>query len=532
MHVLTERSSGTEAQRQQQRLITALCESRRYPHPVAMVEHLETHISHVMLAGEFAYKIKKPVDLGFLDFRDLKSRRHYCEEELRLNRRTAPAIYLEVIPITGRVDKPVVGGAGPVIEYAVKMHRFPQSALFSTLLNHGELTARHVDILAVRIAEFHGDVTPAEAAGPFGELHTIKAPVLQNFTQLGPLLKNKSDQHMLKTLRAYTERAHAQLRDVFAQRKREGFVRECHGDLHLENIVWFGSDAVPFDCIEFNEHLRWIDVMNEVAFVVMDLCARGHPELGFRLLNTYLERTSDYGGLAVLRYYMIYRTLVRTKVLALRAQETNTTPCDEARRIRGYLELAHYFAVSRRTAIIITHGVSGSGKSTLAQHLLEALGAIRVRSDVERKRLAGLTSTARTGSAPERGIYAPQATLNTYAKLARLARLIVRAGYPAIVDAAFLRREQRRRLHGLATQLGIPFVILNCQAPEAVLRARVAERERHGQDPSEANLAVLEHQLETREPLTSDEQATAIVFDEGGDWYEMARMLKARLGHV
>ncbi len=534
MHVSGERSGDAQIRCQQTQLIAALSNPGLYPHPVAAVEHLETHISHLILAGEYAYKIKKPVDLGFLNFRDLDARRHYCEEELRLNRRTAPAIYMTVIPIAGPADHPTLGGTGPPIEYAVKMRRFPQSALFSAMLDRNALQARHIDALGLHIVELHGKAAPAKAVSPFGEPRWIEETALQNFEQLDPLLEDESDKRILETLRIDTERAHAQLREVFGLRKRKGFIRECHGDLHLENIVWYDGDAMPFDCIEFNDGLRWIDVMNEVGFVVVDLCVRSGPKFGFRLLNAYLEQTGDYSGLAALRYYMIYRAVVRAKVLKLRAQQTSNASMAEKSRMRSYLTFAQHFASDVSSgAIIITHGVSGSGKSTLTQHLLEELGAIRARSDVERKRLAGLSFTTHSGGALGQGIYASQATLDTYARLERLARVIAKAGYMAIIDATFLRRDQRKRFRCLAEELGLPFVILDCQAQEAVLRARITERERRGGDPSEADLTVLEHQLKTREPLNSSEQASTIAFDaERGNWHQTAHLLKARLYHA
>lgn len=534
MHMSGERSSDAEIRRQQAQLIAALSEPSLYPHPVAAVEHLETHISHLMLAGEFVYKIKKPVDLGFLNFKDLDARRHYCEEELRLNRRTASAIYMKVIPIAGRADNPVLGGTGPPIEYAVKMRRFPQSALFSAMLDRNALEAQHIDALAIHIVELHGKAAAAKAGSPFGEPRWIEETALQNFEQLDPLLEDESDKRILERLRIDTERAHAQLREVFGLRKREGFVRECHGDLHLENIVWYHGDAMPFDCIEFNDGLRWIDVMNEVAFVVMDLCVRSGPKFGFRLLNEYLEQTGDYGGLAALPYYMIYRALVRAKVLTLRTPQTSNASTAEKSRMRSYLAFAQRFASNLGSgAIIITHGVSGAGKSTLTQHLLEELGAIRARSDVERKRLVGLPFTAHSGAKLGQGVYASQVTLDTYSGLERFARVIAKAGYMAIIDATFLRRDQRKRFRCLAEELGLPFVILDCQAQEAVLRARITERERRGGDPSEADLTVLEHQLTTREPLNSGEQASAIVFDaERGNWHQTAHLLKTRLSHA
>ncbi len=518
-----------DAQSPQQRLVASLCDPRRYPHPVAEVEHLETHVSHILLAGDFAYKIKKPLSLGFLDFSALRARRFYCEEELRLNRRSAPVLYLEVIPIGGNEHSPVLGGSGPAIEYALKMRRFPQEALFSRMLDRDELMAGHTDALAAQIARFHGRIESAKADSPFDGPEVIEQSALQTFDQVAPLLKSASDRRVLDALRSFTEQAHSELREVFNHRKRQGFVRECHGDLHLENIAWHDGDAMLFDCIEFNEQLRWIDVISEIAFVMMDLCARNHTGIAYRLLNAYLQRTGDYGGLRVLRYYLIYRALVRALVLALRARETGAA--DEANRTRGYLSLAQRFAAGGHAAIIINHGVSGSGKSTLAQHLLKDLRAIRLRSDVERKRLFGLASGARTGSALAHAAYTQQATQDTYAELERLARIVAEASYPVIVDATFLKRSQRERFRTLAAMLDVPFAILDCRAPEGVLRARVAEREARGRDPSEADVAVLEHQLATREPLQADEQASSIIFDsENADWQKSLRALTAWIG--
>lgn len=518
------KTAKADAGFRQRRLIAALCDRSLFPHPVSRVEHLETHISHVLLAGSFAYKIKKPVNLGFLDFSDLHSRRHYCEEELRLNRRTAPALYLEVIPICGSENRPVWNGDGPAIEYALKMRRFSQDALLSNVLARGELGSDRIDALAEKIAVFHGEIERANKTTVFGEPWMIEQAARQNLNQLAQLLK--SDFAVLDSARAFTERAHSRLAETFRHRKRDGFVRECHGDLHLNNISLFDGDIALFDCIEFNAELRWIDVMSEVAFVVMDLVARGRDDLGFRLLNAYLERTGDYAGLSVLSYYLAYRALVRAKVEALRDKEFETAGTED--RVRRYLLLAQRLAQAGRPAIIITHGLSGSGKTTLTQS--PELKAIRVRSDLERKRLFGLPSSARTGTAIEEGLYSVATNADTYAALERLARAVAEAGFPAIVDAAFLKRAQRSRFQKLAAALDVPFVILDCRAPETVLRARVAERTRRGGDPSDADLAVLEHQLATREPLSSDELSSTVVFDSGNNWRQQLFALKSRLG--
>lgn len=493
-----------------ERLIAALSEPNRYPHPVQRVDRMETHISWILLTGDYAYKIKKPVNLGFLDFRSLESRRFYCCEELRLNRRTAPQLYLDVIPIAGSESKPVLGGAGPAIEFAVKMRQFPQQALLDRMAKSGTLTPKQVDSLARVVAEFHCTIERAATKLRFGSPQLVLAPAIQNFDQMQELAQATPQRELLRQLRAWTEREHTALYALFDARKRGGFIRECHGDLHLGNIALLDDVPTPFDCIEFNEEFRWIDVMNEVAFLTMDLIDHQLRTLAFRFLNRYLEATGDYAGMRVLRYYLVYRALVRAKVSCIRAHQPHVEGQEKSGALRKYqsrLQLAESLSAHSPRALIIMHGLSGSGKTTIAQSLLESLGAVRLRSDVERKRLHGLAPQARTDSSLAAGIYTPDETERTYNHLAELARQVIAADYPVIVDAAFLVRQQRELFRRLAREMEVPFVILSCTAPQAVLRDRIVRREREAKDASEAGLAVLEQQLATQEALGTDEVA-------------------------
>jgi aminoglycoside phosphotransferase family enzyme/predicted kinase len=504
----------------QRTLIAALRDPRCYSYSASEIEVLETHISYVLLAGEFAYKIKKQVALGFLDFSTLEARRYYCEEELRLNRRTAPALYLDVVGIAGRPEHPTLGGAGPVIEYALKMRRFEQHQVLSKMMARGKLTPQLIDALTSKIAAFHSRVDVASKEAPFGDPQAIAEPALDNFRQLMSLLEQEADRATLDSLRAWTEREHEWRREVFLERKREGFVRECHGDLHLGNIALVEGEVTLYDCLEFNPALRWIDVMSEIAYLVMDLCAFHRIDLAFRLLNGYLEATGDYGGIAVLRYYLVYRALVRAKVAGIRADQPGSaqTPGD----MRRYLQFAERLAGAGKPALIITHGLSGSGKTALTQSLLEKLAAIRIRSDVERKRLHGLPSQAHSGSPLAGGIYGGDTTQRTYDELKRLAHVALETGYPVIIDATFLKRRQRDVFRALAVRLGVPFVILDCRAPDEVLHRRLSAREGQERDASEANLSVLEHQLATREPLAPDETSITISIDTDSEPLEAA----------
>jgi aminoglycoside phosphotransferase family enzyme/predicted kinase len=476
---------------------------------------IETHISYVLLTGQFAYKIKKAVELGFLDFRSLAARRLDCEEELRLNRRLAPKLYLDVVEITGSVEAPVLGGAGPVIEYAVKMREFSQEALASRALARGELSAAHIDALAAKVAAFHQTTCVAGIGGPFGTPENVLGTALQNFVQIRPLLDTNAEVADLDALVAWTERQHAACSASMVRRRGEGFVRECHGDLHLGNIAFFEHELTIFDCIEFSEGMRWIDVMSEVAFAAMDLRDRGWPDFSHRFLNDYLEITGDYDGLSVLRFYLVYRAMVRAKVSRLRAEQLGPGDAKAAALgdYRGYLNIARHYAQPPRPAIVINHGLAGSGKTTQSQALLEMIGAVRIRTDVERKRLHGLPAGARERSAIDAGLYAAEATRQTYLRALQLARGATAAGWRVIVDAAFLKRWQRRMFRDLAAELGIPFIVITFVAEEATLRERITRRLDDAHEASDADLAVLEHQLQTQEPLAPDELSDTVVYE-------------------
>jgi aminoglycoside phosphotransferase family enzyme/predicted kinase len=489
-------------------LIRALHDPACYDHPVRDIHLIETHISWVFLTGSYAYKIKKPVNLGFLDFSTLERRRYYCEEEVRLNRRLAAALYLGVIPIRGTPEAPRFNGPGEVFEYAVKMVQFSEEARLDHMLARGDLRPMHIDFLARELAEFHGRISIAGNDKPFGDPDHVFEPVHQNFEQIRPRV-DAQDQAQLRRLEIWSELTFADLKKTFEVRKYRGFVRECHGDAHLANMVWLNQRVTLFDCLEFNDNLRWIDLMSEVAFLTMDLDDRGRSDLARRVLNTYLEHTGDYDGLAVFRFYLVYRALVRAKVASIRLGQNGLND-DEKRQVRveylGYARLAERYMQTSHAALIITHGLSGSGKTWVSQQLLESFDAIRIRSDIERKRLHGFAAHERSGSGIDSGIYTAEASQRTYARLAELALAVLRAGHLVIADAAFLKRAQRDQLRAVAEQARVPFVILDIRAPEPALRARLLHRAQQTREASEAGLSVLEHQLATQEPLTAIEQ--------------------------
>lgn len=490
-------------------LIETLLKPEAYPHPVTKIERMETHISWVLLTGDYAYKIKKPIQFDFLDFSTLEKRHFYCQEELRLNRRLAPDLYLQVVPITGSLEEAEINGSGEIIEYAVQMRQFATQQLLSEIAQHGGLNAAMLDELADLAADFHRCAETDTSDSRYGSVAEIQHWFSGNFAHIRPLLQDEKFLQQVAKLESWGRRELSKNVELMQQRKQLGFIRECHGDLHLGNIALINRQVTPFDGIEFEPALRWIDVISEVAFVVMDLQERGMTSFAYRFLNRYLVQTGDYQGLALLRYYLVYRALVRTKVALLRwQQQQNSHDYQEA---ENYADLAESFTTPKPPLLVITRGFSGSGKSTLSAQLAEALGMIHLRSDVERQRLLGTSSGE--SRAINQGIYSAEKILFIYQKLADLAATLLNAGFSVLIDAAFLLVEQRVLFQQWANEKQVKFLILDFHAPETELKQRIIQRQQLGNDASEATLAVLEHQLKTAQALTDEELKTTIRVD-------------------
>ncbi|MDP1656571.1 MAG: AAA family ATPase [Hylemonella sp.] len=503
-----------------------------FPHAVQGIECIETHISWVLLAGEHVYKFKKPLALDFLDYSTLALRRAACEEELRINRRTAPGIYLDVVAVTGTLQAPrlvplqALEEGMPVLEWAVHMRRFAQDGLLSHLAAQGQLLPAHIDQLAHHIATFHASAAVAGADSPWGQAEAMREAVAHNFPDVSAVVDAVADRALTTTLQAvqtWSTQQGEQLTALMAQRRTQGWVRECHGDLHLNNLVLIDNTPQLFDAIEFNPAFRWTDVLADLAFVLMDLQAHGRADYAWRLLNAYLERTGDYSALRLLPYYQCYRAMVRAKVAALRwAQLQGQADAQAAaqQEVVRYLQLAADLIKPRSLALWLVSGVSGSGKSRHSQRLIERLGIVRVKADVERKRLFGLPALAKSANVVPGGIYTPDASQRTYARLREVAHAVLTAGLPVLVDATCLKVAQRQIFMTLAQELGVPCRILALDAPVDVLHQRVLQRAAKGNDPSEADVAVLEGQLKAREPLTGEERACAVEVDTSQtvDW--------------
>nr|WP_320048985.1 AAA family ATPase [uncultured Desulfuromonas sp.] len=510
-------------------LIESMLKATFYDHPVADVDLIETHISWVFLAGDYAYKVKKPIDFGFLDFSTLAKRAFFCQEELRLNRRLAPQLYLDVVAIGGEADDPILYGK-PVIDYAVKMRRFSQAQQLDDLLQAGKLTGGLLESFADSMATFHGTAPRAEVTSHYGTPAVVYQPIEQNFYQIRTHLPDPGMTHPIDQLEEWSRACYARLQPTLVKRKEQGYIRECHGDAHLANMAWYKNGPVFFDCIEFNADLRWIDVMNEVAFLVMDVEDRGRHDLGWRFLNRYLEKTGDYPGILVLNFYKVYRALVRAKVACLRLAQSGLTDTERAADldlVRSYLNLAESYTQSRQPQLILTHGFSGSGKSSFVKDLAPQVGAVCLHSDHERKRLFGLAMDEKSHSPIQGGIYSADAGSKTYARLYELADLLLSAGVTTIVDATFLKQHDRQRFRQLAQHHHVSMSLLDFNVPEAELRRRLCLRAAQAESVSEAGEEVLNSQISTAEPLCSAERESCFVVTPQSDPSRVAQRLSS-----
>lgn len=491
-----------------QTLIELLQNPAAYPHPVESIELIETHISWVLLTGDYVYKIKKPLNLGFLDFGTLERRQHFCEEEIRLNKPWAPSIYIDVVPISIAAGRAVVNDSSQVVEYAVRMWSFDQGMRLDSQLEAGNLSVEDMRELGAALARRHSAAKSVATCKRDHAVQRAKELIAENFLPL----QDAIEKPLLDDLCAWTNDQLSQLGPLFTQRFNDGFFRECHGDLHLGNLVRLPDGITMFDCIEFNDDLRDIDVLADIAFVVMDLVARRQLTLAVHFLNRYLEFSGDYEGMRFFNLYFTYRCLVRAKIAVIRSRERD----DEASRNQDLLEAHRYCEIALRQIpthqplLVVMTGLSGSGKTWVSSGLLAELPAIRVRSDIERKRHFGLAETTDSGSDVAAGIYTDQATADIYDRMNTIARTLLDANHNVIIDATFLNHDTRAAARSAANASGACFALVQVQADDETLRARIVARKLQRHDASEAGTEILDHQLQYAESLSEEESRLVV----------------------
>jgi aminoglycoside phosphotransferase family enzyme/predicted kinase len=485
--------------------LQSLLSPRAYPHPVTQVRFVETHISWLLLTGTRVYKIKRPVHFPFVDLRSAERREFLCHEEVRLNRRFAPGVYLGVAKITADSAGARIDGTGPVLESCVRMQQFDSGQQLDHLLERGAIQPNELFEFGRDLARIHATLPAVDAVHDWGRPEAVRAMLLRNFDECAEALSNVQALRnaVPAALGAKLDAAAKSAAGWMADRRSRGRVRECHGDLHCSNIVRLAGRLCAFDGLEFDPAMRWIDTADEIAFLLADLAPYDNPSLQQAFLGGYLLESGDYDACRFLFLYQAHRFLVRAKVIALSG---------EGRSAGAYVEAARRVLGPKRPVLILMSGLSGSGKSWLAQRLAPDIGAVHVRSDVERKRLAGMASGARATAEPGTGLYTAERSEQANDRLLASAEALLAGGYTTIADATFIRRRHRKAFLQLAARLGIQVRIIRCEASEDLLRARIEARTTRGTDPSDADLPVLEWQLAHDEPFDSDEAGFVMRF--------------------
>jgi hypothetical protein len=493
-------------------LIQQMQQPEFYPHPVTQpIQLLQTHVSYVFLTGDYAYKVKKPVNFGFLDFSTLEKRQHFCQEELRLNQRGAADLYLDVLPITQIGDRVQLGGSGTVVEYTVKMRQFPQSALFTEIYDRGELTTELLERLAAELARFHRRAETSDYIRTFGTVEQIRLAIDENYEQTKHYVGGPQTPQQLDETRHYTDRLFSEQRALFDSRIKHNWIRECHGDVHLRNIALWQDKILLFDCIEFNEPFRFVDTMFDVAYIVMDLDARDRQDLSNRFLNAYIEQMGDWEGLQVLPLYLSRQSYVRAKVTSFLLDDPSipeSVKQESSQTAARYYHLAWNYTRPKQGRIILMAGLSGSGKSTVARMLASQFNGIQIRSDAVRKHLAGVPLTEPGDAA----LYSPDMTQRVYDRLLTLGLTLANQGYTVILDAKYDRQALRQAIRSQAEEHQLSCHMVYCTAP---LEVRQQWLQARAGDVSDATVDLLSKQY--MEPFTDAEHSDVTILNTTED---------------
>lgn len=460
-----------------------------YPHKPADVELVQTHISYVFIAADIVYKIKKPVNFGFLDFTNLEKRKFYCDEELRLNRRLAPSIYLDVVPIAQDATNNITIGSGEkIIDYAVRMKKLPMDRMLKTLLTNGEADEKVIDAVAAKIASFHRIAETGARIDEMGSTATIRCNTEENFAQTLNYINVTIPEYQYNFIKDYVDNFLIEKKALLEKRVADHKIRDCHGDLHLEHIC-IADEIIIFDCIEFNERFRFGDVAAEVAFLTMDLDYNGYSGQAESFVKSYLNYSADTDMLSLLNFYRCYYAYVRGKVTSFRLDQKEL-PKSERTQItetaRRYFDLAYTYAARlEKPVLILTAGLMGSGKSYQARHLAARLGAEVIRMDVIRKEMLNINPAERHHEDFGQGIYSDDISRRTYDRAYELAELEIKSGKPVIIDASFKRRIERQKAFQMAQRLHIPFYIIECTCRDEIVKMRLEKRSQEKNNASD-----------------------------------------------
>lgn len=486
-------------------IVESMTRTDFYPHKPQSVELVQTHISYVFITGNYVYKVKKPVNFGFLDFTTLEKRKFYCEEELRLNRRLAPSIYLDVVPILqGSRGNLSLDGTGQVIEYAVRMKMLPLDKMLKILLSQNQADEKMMNAVAEKVARFHETAETGGKIDQMGSIQTIRHNTDENFAQTEKYMDVTIPAYQFHFIREYVKKFLDSNKDLLERRIAQHKIRDCHGDLHLEHIC-VADDIIIFDCIEFNERFRYGDVAAEVAFLTMDLDYNGYPRQAEDFVHAYLQYSEDADLKALLNFYRCYYAYVRGKVISFRLDQKEV-PENERAEINKiaskYFDQAYTYAARlEKPALILTAGLIGSGKSYQAQRIAARLGADVIRTDILRKEMLRIQPSEKHHESFGQGIYAPDVSQKTYEKAIELAAEKIQQGRPVVIDASFKNRSDRSLAVSLSERLRVPFYIIECSCPDDVVKIRLEKRKQDKDNPSDGRWEILQEQKKQYEEI-------------------------------
>ena len=462
-------------------MVEALLSPKAYPEAPKQIELVQTQMSFVLLTDDYVYKVKKPVDLGYLDYTTLDKRQFYCQREVELNRRLCPEVYLGVVPITRSRGGFFIGGQGKVMEYAVKMRHLPQEAMMDVLLANNQVLPEMISSVAQKLVEFHQRAETNASISTFGDLDTIAKNTEENFTQTEKYIGNSISREKYQHIKDYTGSFIEKNVSLFYKRITDGRIRDCHGDLHAAHIC-FSNGICIYDCIEFNDRFRYCDVASEVAFLAMDLDHYGRADLSDSFVNAYIDRSQDNELLQLLNFYKCYRAYVRGKVESFKLDDPYIAEAEKRQTLEiasSYFDLADSY-IRSKPILLITSGLVGTGKTALAQALAKRLGLVVIASDITRKQLASIPITEHRFEEFDTGIYSAEFSQKTYDTMFAKAKHVLTKGGSVIIDASFIKAKERLRAKELAEEVNADFFILECVLDEESIKQHLAERLEQG----------------------------------------------------
>jgi aminoglycoside phosphotransferase family enzyme/predicted kinase len=498
-----------------------------YGPQVNSVKLLQTHISYVALTGTYAYKIKKPVNFGFLDFSTLEKRKYFCEEELRLNRRLCPDIYIDVLPITQKDNTLALNGDGTIVEYALQMKQFSQEDIMTHMLQQGKITEEIIDRLMTILYDFYRTQEPTPEIKRYGEVSSVKQNIDENFEQTKPMINITVPKEIFSYIQKEVSRFFEQRTKVFTERIQENKIYDCHGDLHSGNIVVTKDAIYIFDCIEFNERFRFCDVASDIAFLAMDLDYLNHPYLSSYFIEKYVEKSKDTNVSLLLNFYKSYRAFVRGKVHGFQLNDPHIEPPVKNHLVasaKKYFELSRYYTQlfsldfnTKRPLLFIVTGLSGTGKSTVARKIAVDYHAALINTDIVRKDTAGIDRYEQHHDQINTGLYDPRRIEKTYEKVMDHAARTLKKGQHVVLDATFQKKKHREMASQIAQASHAQMICIHCVCPDVIIKKRLDDRIKK-KSVSDGRWEIYQAQKTTYEPLTADEKH--LIIDTSKDSYD------------